>query len=190
MLYQICLRFMNRRRFLCFVLLAAVFLLVVNVFHVTITMRPSKAVFVENAQKFQVENTQQLFQRFLSEDKSYPQTKIDSEVTSRTYPQTKSDSEVKSRTANIACQLPQLDPFHPKMMKHISKPRPLRCVGVAGLGFKLNITAEHNKIRIQGPDIKKAGYRIIQRTPGSDFRVSMGEEIGITLNKSEQGKHM
>ena len=95
------------------------------------------------------------------------------------------------KVGGFACQLPKLDPFHPSMMEHMSDSGLLRCGAGPGLRHKkLYITTENNKIRIRGPEIKKASYSIIQRTPASDSDTTVGEAKEITLTKSEEGKHV
>ncbi|XP_078355612.1 uncharacterized protein LOC144640312, partial [Oculina patagonica] len=73
----------------------------------------------------------------------------------------------------VACKLPELDPFHPSVIKFIKDLGKLHCEGSNYSSF------ENNVLRIEGEDIVSAQYRKIERTPGDDFGVVLSDPVNV-----------
>ena len=75
--------------------------------------------------------------------------------------------------STAACKLPELDPFHPSVIKFIKDLGKLHCEGANFSKF------ENNVLRIEGGDVVSAQYRKIERTPGDDFGVVLSDAVRV-----------
>lgn len=81
----------------------------------------------------------------------------------------------------VACKLPELDPFHPSVIKFIKDLGKLHCEGTNYSSF------ENNVLRIEGEDIVSAEYRKIERTPGDDFGVVLSDPVRVQNKTGSRG---
>lgn len=102
------------------------------------------------------------------------------DVSANTFPTNQSRSEYKNPWHNnneggsvVACKLPEVDPFHPSVVKFIADLGKLHCEGANYSSF------ENNVLRVRGEDIVSAQYRKIERTPGDDFNVVLSDPVRV-----------
>ena len=70
-----------------------------------------------------------------------------------------------------ACRLPNLDPYHPSIMKFMKDLGKLECKGETYSNFKGDI------LEVKGKGISSAKYRTIQRPRGDDSKAELSDPI-------------
>ena len=73
-----------------------------------------------------------------------------------------------------ACRLPNLDPFHPSILKYVKDLGKLQCKGDRYSSFINNL------LEVKGEDIYSAQYRTIERPQGDDFKVVLSDPTSLS----------
>lgn len=78
-----------------------------------------------------------------------------------------------------ACRLPNLDPFHPSILKFVTDLGKLHCKGERYSSFVNNV------LEVKGDGFATVKYRTIERPRGDDFNVTLSEPKSL-LNMAEK----
>ena len=81
--------------------------------------------------------------------------------------------ESKNDDNSVACKLPELDRFHPSVIRFTKDFGQLHCNGVSYSSF------ENNVLRIEGTGVISVQYRTIQRRSGNDFEVVLSDPVSV-----------
>ena len=88
--------------------------------------------------------------------------------------------EIEEDRSIIACKVPNVDPFHPSVVKFMRDVGKLNCQGPRFSSY------DNNVLRIEGQGLVSAQYRKILRAPGNDFSVVLSDPVNIQNETSDQ----
>lgn len=90
-----------------------------------------------------------------------------------TFPKTRVKFVKHVGNSSSACRLPNLDPFHPSLMKFMKDLGKLQCSGERHSNFRDNV------LEVKGEGLHSVRYSVIGRPRGDDFHAELSDPIHL-----------